>query len=334
MSELDIEYSIGQAGLFNKAYRALPDQIYSPELYELATSFRANCDRVFELSATHVNLVVYSLFLAASDREVRGELDIPISHNDPDAVPGYAVAMDQRMSGLLTEQKENEEYWTQHWQLGSVHIERFINRQMMKPAGSLALLSSMTISGWMCFEALAVDLWKLLVNAFPSPLATNILKGQPAPGSDVAGRDQQRSLGLNILDKFGFDLSRSMGDVLVHQRRVNLESYVGIAKAYRTAFGAEFDADLRPEALPRLEALRNLYAHRGGIVDDTFVRRMGSTETIVPLEAGQEFFVTGLQVQDYMDEVVQAGSSLLLFADRWFREKSGDTDFQGELDFE
>jgi len=189
----------------------------------------------------------------------------------------------------------------------------------------------MTISGWMCFEVLAVDLWKTLVNEFPIPLARKVLSGQPAPDTDGLQRDQ-KSLSLSVLDRFGFDLSKKMGDVLANQRKVNLDSFVGILSAYKTSFGPDFSEDF-PNELRWLEAYRNLYAHRGGIVDSTFIRRVKGMGTEEPLQIGQNFQITGYQTRDFMNVVVRAGLNLLRFADRWINEQTRGAGFQEPLIF-
>jgi hypothetical protein len=326
--------SYGEAGLFDKSYRGLPAKLKQPDAADIVLAFIGNCDRTFELSATPINLVVYSMWLAVSDRAVRTDLAIPLDHADPSEFEGYADAMLAKDRELRQHQLENENYWNQHWEVGAVQLSRFFDRGTMNPTGAFVLMSSMAIFGWMSFESLAVDLWKLAVNTFPQPLAQNILKGDRPLGSDLNSQ-QMKNLNLSVLEQFGFDLSKSMGDVLVSQRRVFLDSFKGIFSAYNSAFKSDFDPSiLNATSLKRLEALRNLYAHRGGVVDKTFMRRIEGLDTVRPLEVGQPFNMHGVHVQQMMNDMISSASALILFVDGWIDERRREIESQPDLPLE
>lgn len=325
------QHRFGEAGLFNKSYRGLATRLQRQEITPIARAFEDNCERVFLLAATQVDLVFYSLYVGTRDREVRQRYGIPFAHPNPAEFPEYLEGMNQVWDELAEEARTNSDYWKQMWAAGSVHIERHEAFGTINPEGLAAILSSMIISGWMCFESLSVDLWKLMVNSFPTPLAKRVLAGQPPPDSEGSQRDQ-RSLSIRVLEQHSFDLSKSMGDVLARSRKVNLDSFVGVVAAYETAFGADFDRTiLDVEELKRLEAYRNLYAHRGGVVDQTFINRCRGVETLLPLEVEQKFYVSGTDVAIFMDNVVASASNLLLFADKWFDEQSGGSGSQRKL---
>ncbi|MFC3071083.1 hypothetical protein [Phenylobacterium soli] len=330
MSELGINYNVAQAGLFDKSYRDLRSTLKRPELASVAWAFISNCDRAFELMATHVNLVVYSIWFTRADREIRFAHGIGLDA-DIGSHPEYASALDARLQGLMDDRANNPHHWDDHWAAGAGVIEQYLQTNIFGPEGSIALLALMCIQGWMCFESLAVDLWKTLVNIHPSPLARNVLSGQPPLGQDIPRQDQ-KTIPLSVLDQYHFDLSHSMGDVLSRARRVNLDSLRGITDAYKVAFKSDFDPTIIDTThLNRLEAIRNLHAHRGGRVDETFIRRMQGVDFIHPLEVGQDYVIAGDNVRDYMDIVIRSAMNLIHFADDWLDGKAGGSGSQADL---
>lgn len=63
-----------------------------------------------------------------------------------------------------------------------------------------------------------------------------------------------------------------------------------------------------------LEAIRNLIAHRAGLVDDEFLRRTGRSDT-----RGDALFLNAEDVTRYVGRVADAGGDVVVFVDEWLR---------------
>ncbi|MDB5441723.1 MAG: hypothetical protein JWP73_99 [Phenylobacterium sp.] len=326
-----INFHFSQAGLFDKGYRDLPAQLSRPELMQVTLNFVRNCDRVFRLQAALVNVVINSIWLMRVDRELRLKLSIPFDENDATKIPGYTEDAQVELTKLLDERKSEGYKWSSHWDVGANAIEQYMTLGMLDEEGIVAVLSSMIVGGWMCFESLASDLWLQMVNMFPKPLAGNVLAGKVPPVGESTQREQ-KSLSMDVFEQYGFNLSSHMGDILFEQKKVSFSSLKTITAAYRNAFVSDLPNDIFPrDTLERLEALRNLYAHRGGKVDLIFKRRWRNIETIHPLEIGQNYVATGDIVREHMDSVVKTGSDLIRFAEKWINAQPGGAGSQQHL---
>lgn len=326
-----IEHNFRVAGIFDKSYKDLLGKMRREELKPLAATFAGNCDRVFQLQAALINTAFNMIWLARVDRSIRINRGIALDDVAADQNPAYSEDIKSALGELITARSQPDYDWEEQWNVGAASISHLSSNGLMMDTGIMALMASMVIDGWMCFESLALDLWVEMVNRFPDPLARNVLAGKPAPEGDVSQKDQ-RSINMDVFVEYGFDLSSHMGDLLLGQRKVSFASVKTVVAAYKTTFRNDYTEDLIPsDPLRRLESLRNLYAHRGGKVDLGFMRNWRGVPTVHPLEVGQNYVVTGEIVQEYMDAVVKSGCDLILFADRWFDDHAGGTGSQQEL---
>src|SRR5439155_25056550 len=113
------------------------------------------------------------------------------------------------------------------------------------------------------------------VNACPSPLANNVMS---APDSALKAGNQSKSLSYSHFIGSGFDFRRSMGSLLFTEKKVDFQQLKTIRAAYKVAFASELEPIFEENhvQLSRLEALRNLFVHKGGLIDSKFVQRMGT----------------------------------------------------------
>jgi hypothetical protein len=115
---------------------------------------------------------------------------------------------------------------------------------------------------------------------------------------------------VSLLAKYGFNLRKKLGTVL--RTKFDFTSVAGIRQAYKAAF-ADHETLARILVDPKLmhlEATRHLIVHRGGLVDEEFIRRTGSTFPI-----GQAIPLDEEEIASLLDAMKTAGCGLLAFVD-------------------
>ena len=119
---------------------------------------------------------------------------------------------------------------------------------------------------WTAFEALSRDLWVLLVNTKPNR-AQKIMLAVSQEGDGIS----RKAIEVSLLLEHELDLRGKLGDLLAD--KFHFSSVSGIRKAFLAADLRQFDADaLDSPNLKKLELVRHLLVHRGGIADSKFVR--------------------------------------------------------------
>jgi len=161
------------------------------------------------------------------------------------------------------------------------------------------ILRQCTVLTWSAFEVLASDLFQLLINAQPK------LSGLLLKDERTKKLYQSREVIL-ALEDYGYDLSRSMGEVLLRQRR--MDDLDTIRAAYDVLFGTRESLRnaLTDAELWRLYKTRNLIVHRAGVVDQLFLSNTG-----LKAEPGTKLIVTPRVLDDYVLLVAHVGVELL-----------------------
>src|SRR5258707_410208 len=80
-------------------------------------------------------------------------------------------------------------------------------------------MAAMLIGLWTAFESLAQDTWIAAANARPVPLAQRVVTDR-----SVRKGDQSKSINWNVISNAGFNLSKSMGTVLVRERKADFQT--------------------------------------------------------------------------------------------------------------
>lgn len=210
--------------------------------------------------------------------------------------------------------------------------------------GVMAILHAALLGAWTAFESFATDLWIQAVNCRPKSLAMDVVTLFPSPQRDKKDKqtetdgEQTKAQGPTIrfsdLAGFGFDVSKDMGNLLKQRKRVNLDSLTGLRNAYYDAFrvaGTKKNPDTVPglvdlfdqafAELRTLEAIRNLLAHRGGIVDPKFADEVREYSPILAhLKQQQPFPVDGRLVGICLGRVAHSTVALLNFVADWLKD--------------
>lgn len=172
------------------------------------------------------------------------------------------------------------------------------------------LLRQVLVMSWGAFETLANDLVRLLLNLKPS-LARDLLR--TSPYKDVLA---SRSL-LDALDAVGFDISRGMGDYLVHEAALDSIEKIqhGLAPLLKSPAA---ETALKDKSLWRINKQRHLIVHRRSVVDSRYRDQTGDP---TPLGAKLVFDVPYIEAS--MSLLLDVGCTLYgAAADRWDESKA------------
>lgn len=162
---------------------------------------------------------------------------------------------------------------------------------------------------WTAFESFATDLWTGALNQ-ATPLAHRALNCTSNDDKEQVGISR-RHIEVGLAARYGFDLRRSLGTIL--KAKFDFTSFDGIESAYTQAFGNCGELGDWKDTMGRLEQIRHLILHRGGIVDDKFLKT-----TKIKARRNAFIAITIPQTAEHMMSMVMASISLLKIVEGWF----------------
>ena len=178
-------------------------------------------------------------------------------------------------------------------------------------AGSLSRpwLFAVNVYIWTAFECFAGDLWTGALN-HATPLAHRAFNCISNDDREQVGISR-RQIEVGLAARYGFDLRRSLGTIL--KTKFDFTSFDGIQSAYAQVFGDCGELADWSNTMKKLEQTRHLILHRGGIVDEKFLKT-----TKIKARRNALIAITILQTAEHMMSMVMASVSLLKVVESWF----------------
>jgi len=143
--------------------------------------------------------------------------------------------------------------------------------------------------------------------------------GNLAPDSLKPAKQEGKSVFLSTIHEYGYDLRQKMGTLLLKEKKADFQSLANIKAAYEAPFGKEakaiFASDKHKE-LPAMEAIRNLYAHKGGKVDVKFKSKMAQHPVFSSFDVGSQLLIDGEIVSEFVRASVNCGMQLIAMVDQ------------------
>jgi hypothetical protein len=192
--------------------------------------------------------------------------------------------------------------------------------------GAEAWLAAQVTGTWTAFEAMSEDLWEAALNTKPRGLAELTGKSKRLR-SDTAndpshtansGEDKDKGVRLNLLQKYDYNLSSSMGTIL--KGKYGFDRLEGIRRAYAEAFSkdsAAIDKVLNEKTLDALSVVRNNLVHNGGIVDSEYLRRSKDLPAEAIADENSPIPLDGELVVQLIGPVMKHGHDLVVAVDDW-----------------
>jgi len=178
-----------------------------------------------------------------------------------------------------------------------------------------ATMAAMLMGLWTAFESVMQDSWIVAVNARPVPLAQRVVE----PSANLETGMQMKQLSMKAIVNVDFDLRGSMGTLLLRQKAVDFQQFKTIRAAYGVAFADEFESIFEPYAadLSFLEAVRNLFAHKGGVIDEKFLNRARKRAEFTEAKLGNVIAIGGQFVAQNANTVADCATALVKAVDKW-----------------
>lgn len=302
---------------FNTSYRSLPDKTKNSKLRETAEVFVGNMNRIGSLSALLINLVFLSYQAGHNNAQIKQKLG---RSQEDMSIEDDENAMDEanRILDRYVNRRGVSGHFEDMWNIGGVVLHAIIEAGdvYVKP-GADALLSQIVVASWSAFESSAIDLW---VNSVDTSLALaeNVIKRKPSSsrGNEESEFSEEKTVKLNNLHRYGYDLRDKMGRVLVNEKKVRFESFNLLKSAYRAAFGNDSeDVFGKYPDLHVIEAIRHLIAHRAGVADQKFLKLVRSQNRFGYLKEGELIQLDAPYVADSIDSIVNCFVELFMFVD-------------------
>lgn len=197
---------------------------------------------------------------------------------------------------------------------------RHLLEHMLEADGKLAtgareILRQGAVLLWGAFEVLASDLFKGILNERPS-LAMRVLKD-----ADSRKFFQLKSVDLETLQSFQFDLASHMGDVLSQVGRIDSIPCIKSVFAAISPEPTELREILSDRELWVLSQRRNIILHRRAIVDAQYLASTGD-----PITLGEELKITPADLRTYRKVVQKAGLKLIQDANLALEQQEASAD--------
>jgi hypothetical protein len=179
--------------------------------------------------------------------------------------------------------------------------------------GSDAWFGAQITGIWTSFEAVAGDLWEAALNIHPFGLAD--LAGNPKE-KQRKGRDENKKIDLSWLQRFDYNVVGKMGTIL--KSKYGFDKLDSIRDAYSEAFGDKaINAIIEDKTLTALSLVRNLIVHKGGVVDDDYLKRKNDLPPSAIADFGKSLPMDGELTGALISRPIILGIELIMAVDNW-----------------
>lgn len=326
------DHRFSQCAQFGDDYEVLSCK--TPQLEPITRAFIRNMNRVRGIGMLPLNLTAIAIINEAARIEAVINKKLPL-HDPRISHPEHPSFDEALFSGVDTERKRLLEQWMQAWggtqafgqratMAGMYGMNAIIDGNEEQSWDAVqATMAAMLIGLWTAFEALAQDTWITAVNSRPSPLADNVMS---VPDAALKTGNTAKSVSYAHFIGSTYDFSRTMGSLLFAERKVDFQSLKTIRAAYKVAFAGELEAIFEEYEtdLYRLETMRNLFVHKGGLVDRKFIGRMGNEPYMKDTE-GRSLVVNGEYVAAKANAISACSTKLIQAVDKWLSEHLGES---------
>lgn len=194
--------------------------------------------------------------------------------NELEKLDGFKEKDPKKHAEAIIKYFENKikESSSQSFELAEEEINKLLENAPPLADAYRTLGLNSIVNSWTIFEAFSKDLWKYLLNKRPQKFINHLLKSNSSSLNEIEGINGKQ-ISINLLSKFNFDISNSLGDILAP--KYDFTSARGIKTAYQELLNLDKIelAFLNDKQLSQLEITRHLIVHNAGIIDEDYLRR-------------------------------------------------------------
>lgn len=333
--EVGDPYGLAALGSLDMSIYKLATEPGNQFVLEVAHDFASNVIRSYSLAQfvpmiTEVSAIDQFYHLHAIHKATGGKLafqDAQMSETEQiSARLAYAQLLQRHNEAV---RKKPDEFEVKLWGGGVRRLNELIVRagqpDPMIAQNIASLLASVAISLWTAAEVCLSDLWVCALNEGPKRLVKKVMKTNLNKGGDTTSQ-QAKQISMEALDEYGYDFSRKMGTLFRDKGKVDFQSLGSTSIAYQVAFGEEmknhFDFQNQHYSnLNVLSAVRNLFLHRGGKVDRSFINAVHkssgtSWNEMAKLPEGGTLTLHGDFIRTAASSVVQFCAAVIRIVDK------------------
>lgn len=310
-----------RASSFSKTYQGLSSELTSPICRQAADSFQTKLESIRSTGIMPVEIVHWASYLG----KIKGYALAKKSMDFEDEIKSNQSAMDMAEELYSKHLPPANQAWISGHQLLAHLIKPLIEEPSDDPLvggyladGVRAVIGTVISSSWMSLETLIEDLWETSLNNFPIDLAIPVLESSIS--SEGGQSPKVKSISVTAFRKYGLDFSRCMGTVLIEQRKVDFRTLAGAKQAYKLAFSGRTTAIESAQGLGTFEAVRNVMAHKGGIIDEKFLSLTKNDKRFLNAQPNTPINLTGELACEFANLAIDCGVNLLRQVDSYLNE--------------
>ncbi len=285
--------------------------IASPELQKTAGVFVQNMERLELLAFLPIYLVGFGGMLQAVWSQASTKHTGRSQFWDEDSdIPSVR----NEVAALLNERWSNDTFLTRyrsitkHSKIESElnDAENFIDEALRE------FLAAQLILCWTMFENTAKDLLIAAGNCRTQMIGKSLAQRQ-----DSSDQNSGKSLRLNVLEKYGWNLHGKLGDAFAS--RIEFSNLGESKKAYAEAFSEKDKTDpiFSCADLRTLHLIRNLFVHCAGRADERFIESVQKSKHFENIKLGEAIHLSTEQARFFSRVTIQRASELFQFVDQW-----------------
>lgn len=164
------------------------------------------------------------------------------------------------------------------------------------------------VNSWTLFESIMKDLWIYVLNTKPNLYANNILESN---GNTNVDGIEGKNISINLLFKYNLNVTNHLGDLLC--KKYDFTGVNGIEKSFSDLFKKQKNdlSFLKERYLLQLEISRHLIVHKGGIIDDDYLKRT----MFLREKKGRKLNLSARRTEKILNSSIYAGIELFKFVD-------------------
>jgi hypothetical protein len=277
-------------------------QVKDLDIADVFTAYISNMKEVLSVVRSSFKLTLHGQILESANR--LHDRNLMLAYADG-LEYGYSDDKDRINKEASTKTKsaiKNEELGDDLVEKTISILEQFANDPVIS-GSNLATLRQSVVIVWSATESLIRDIIKISLN---SDLEKAISFFESADTSPYWNKKQ---ISYEHIKKYRFDLSKNLGDIALEINSCsNLNSMV---IAYSNVFGRDEKSTqaLKSSGMYRLYKLRNVIAHRNGLVDEKYKsetsceEEVGDRVHILPDDFSAHFLQSKIFAEDLLQEL-------------------------------
>ena len=304
------DYEYEEAAILQSHVERLQGDLRVPEYEKFVVNYVQSMGRI---QAFH--LFPFNLMLQMNAQAISHAIAVMHAGHDPtdldyDFTPEDGAFAQAAFLKMVDQIRAAPGGWNNYmFKYGQVMMKDIVAMQPHNMTGAIvgieATLAAMITAAYGALETLASDLWIAAGNRH-SKLAENWIE------------KNARQFDGSVLVGHGFDLRGRMGLMLTQTRKVQFVSFSEIKKAYGDSFRESVaEAFATDKDVFVTEKVRNLIAHRAGIVDAKFKEEMIGNPEYQMLDVGEQIHFTGLMVKNRVMACLNLATALVKAVDGW-----------------